>query len=57
LPVNETAELIENMAEAQAVDMLEEMPVELAADVTEELGPDVSGDLYVSWMRTVVRLF
>lgn len=45
LPVNETAELIENMAEAQAVDMLEEMPVELAADVLEELGPDVSGDL------------
>ncbi|MFT6793999.1 MAG: magnesium transporter [Rubritalea sp.] len=45
LPVGETAELIENMAEAQAVDMLEEMPVELAADVLEELGPDVSGDL------------
>jgi|TARA_B110000879_G_scaffold77397_1_gene107741 magnesium transporter len=45
LPVDETAELIENMAEAQAVDMLEEMPVELAADVLEELGPDVSGDL------------
>jgi magnesium transporter len=45
LPVGETAELIENMAEAQALDMLEEMSADPAADVLEELGPDVSGDL------------
>ena len=45
LPIDESAELIENMAEAQAVDMLEEMPAERAADILEELGPDTSGDL------------
>jgi magnesium transporter len=45
LPVEETAELLENMAEALAVEMLEEMPADRAADVLEEMGADVSGDL------------
>lgn len=45
LPVDETAELLENMAEALAIEMLEEMPAERAADILEELGADFSGDL------------
>ncbi len=45
LPAEETADLLKNLAEAQAIELLEEMPVELAADVVEEMDADISGDL------------
>jgi magnesium transporter len=45
LPPQETADLLENLAEVQAVELLEELPAEIAADVLEEMDADVSGDL------------
>lgn len=39
------SELVEKLAEAQAVELLEELPPELAADIIEELPADIAGDL------------
>ncbi|MDA7881363.1 magnesium transporter [Akkermansiaceae bacterium] len=45
LPPEDTADLLENLAEAQAVELLEELPAGLAADVVEEMDADIGGDL------------
>lgn len=45
LPAEETADLLENLAEVQAVELLEELPANIAADVVEEMDAEVSGDL------------
>jgi len=45
LPPGETADLMENLAEVQAVELLEELPAEIAADVVEEMDAEISGDL------------
>jgi magnesium transporter len=45
LPPDETAELLENLAEVQAVELLEELPANIAADVVEEMDAEIGGDL------------
>jgi magnesium transporter len=45
LPPGETADLMENLAEVQAIELLEELPAGIAADVVEEMDAEVSGDL------------
>lgn len=45
LPADQTADLLENLANVQAVEILEEIPANVAADVVEEMDADVGGDL------------
>lgn len=45
LPPDETAQLLENLAEVQAVELLEELPANIAADVVEEMDAEIGGDL------------